>query len=169
LADVARTYRDYLRECEQLGLNMADRAVLFPPDLNAAHQRTMKMIAFESDRALNEKLAERAASLRKFILERDGFMIRPAENSEEFKEEGAALGHCVGGYAKDMAEGKIAIFFVRPIHAPDKPYFTLELKGKQVTQCRTKDNKPYEGAVKAFVDAWAAEVVAKGGRKRVRV
>jgi hypothetical protein len=64
-----------------------------------------------------------------------------------------------------MANGETAIFFIRRLDSPDTPFYTLELKGKKITQCRTKNNKPYNGQVKEFAETWLREVVNGSGKK----
>ena len=166
-----RIYRDYIQECEQLGLNLEDRTVLFPRDLQAAHNCTMAQIDFRRNKADQEAFARQAEKLERWAWEKDGLLIRPARKQEELAEEGAALHHCVGRYAKRMAAGETAIFFVRKAEAPDEPCYTLELQGGRVAQCRTENNRSYEsnGRVKAFVDAWTRDVVRakrkKSGKK----
>lgn len=165
---VAGEYRDYLQECTQLGLDMGNREILFPKDLQAAHERTMEQVDFEKNRADQEKFQKAVKALEKYAWQKDGLLIRPARTQEELREEGAALHHCVGGYAKRMADGETAIFFIRKADAPDTPYFTLELKKKRVIQCRTAHNASYTGRpeVLAFVQEWEKTVVAKGGVKK---
>lgn len=165
---VAGEYRDYLRECTQLGLDMGSREILFPKDLKAAHERTMAQVDFEKNKADQEKFQKAVDKLEKYAWEKGGLLIRPARTQEELCEEGAALHHCVGGYIKDMADGKTAIFFVRKTDAPDTPYFTLELEKKQVIQCRTECNASYNNVpeVLAFVKEWERTVVAKDGVKK---
>lgn len=77
----------------------------------------------------------------------------------------------MGGYALRMAEGKTAIFFIRLAEEPDRPYYTLELQGKKLIQCRTKNNAPYteNAGIEAFVNSWLTEVVAKGGVKKKKI
>ena len=67
-----------------------------------------------------------------------------------------------------MAKGETAIFVIRKTEEADRPFYTLELKNKEVAQCRTTHNKSYElePEVKAFVDAWMQEVVLTGGKKQ---
>ena len=48
---VGDTYRDYLGDCVALNLNLDDRSVLFPPDLPAAHQRTIEMLRYREIKA----------------------------------------------------------------------------------------------------------------------
>ena len=167
---IIRAYRDYLRECEQLHFDLHDREILFPKDLVAAHDRTMKQIAFEKNKADQEKFHKAVEKLEKFAWGEGEFFIRPAREQMELTAEGKALHHCVGGYIKRMAEGETAIFFLRKVSEPDKPFYTLELQKKRVIQCRTEHNASYDRNpdVKNFVDMWMEKVVKKGGNKKAK-
>lgn len=149
-------FRDYISECLKLKLDLNDRAVLFPKNLRSAHERTSAMVEYENNPKQWDDFVKRAKKLKKYAWNMGDLMIRVAEYPTELKVEGAALGHCVAGYAKDMANGKTSIFFVRRTAEPDKPYFTLEYKNGMVAQCRTNSNVSYESfpEVKAFVEAW---------------
>lgn len=165
--ETARTYRDYLQECEQLRLDLRDKEILFPKDLEAAHDRTMEQVRFEQNKADQEKFQKAVNKLEKFAWQMGAYLIRPAREQTELTEEGKALHHCVGGYIKRMADGKTAIFFLRKAAEPDKPFYTLELQNKRVIQCRTEHNASYdrEPDVKNFVDMWMEQVVLKGKKK----
>ena len=167
---IIRAYRDYLRECEQLHFDLHDREILFPKDLVAAHDRTMKQIAFEKNKADQEKFQKAVEKLEKFAWSEGEFFIRPAREQMELTAEGKALHHCVGGYIRRMAEGETAIFFLRKISEPDKPFYTLELQKKRVIQCRTEHNASYDRNpdVKKFVDMWIEKIVKSGGNKKAR-
>lgn len=167
---IIRAYRDYLRECEQLHFDLHDREILFPKDLVAAHDRTMKQIAFEKNKADQEKFQKAVEKLEKFAWSEGDFFIRPAREQMELTAEGKDLHHCVGGYIRDMAEEKTAIFFLRKANEPDKPFYTLELQKKRVIQCRTEHNASYDRNpdVKNFVDMWMEKVVKKGGKKKAK-
>ena len=158
-------FRDYLLDCATLGLDLNDRAVLLPKDLNAAHRRTIAQVKHKANEAKRAEFHRRAEKLAAWRYEADGLLIRPAADADELIAEGGALHHCVGGYADRMADGETDIFFVRRLDAPDEPYYTLELKNRSVVQCRTLHNASYEGnqAVYDFVAAWLRDVV--GGRK----
>lgn len=170
LEGIIRAYRDYLRECEQLHFDLHDREILFPKDLVAAHDRTMKQIAFEKNKADQEKFQKAVEKLEKFAWREGEFFIRPAREQMELTAEGKALHHCVGGYIRRMAEGETAIFFLRKVSEPDKPFYTLELQKKRVIQCRTEHNASYDRKpdVKKFVDMWMEKVVKKGGKKKAK-
>lgn len=158
-------FRDYLLDCVTLGLDLNDRAVLLPKDLDAAHRRTIAQVKHKANEPKRAEFHKRAGKLEKWRYEAGGLLIRPAADADELIAEGASLHHCVGGYADRMADGETAIFLVRRLDAPDEPYYTLELKNRSVVQCRTLHNASYEGnqAVYDFVAAWLRDVV--GGRK----
>ena len=168
--DTAKAYRDYLQECEQLHLDLHDKEILFPKDLTAAHNRTMEQVKFEKNKADQEKFQKAVEKLEKFAWGEGEFFIRPAREQMELTAEGKALHHCVGGYIKRMAEGETAIFFLRKVSEPDKPFYTLELQKKRVIQCRTEHNASYDRKpdVKKFVDMWMEKVVKKGGKKKAK-
>ena len=168
--DTAQAYRDYLQECEQLHLDLHDKEILFPKDLTAAHNRTMEQVKFEKNKADQEKFQKAVEKLEKFAWSEGEFFIRPAREQMELTAEGKDLHHCVGGYIRDMAEGETAIFFLRKVSEPDKPFYTLELQKKRVIQCRTEHNASYDRNpdVKNFVDMWMEKVVKKGGKKKAK-
>lgn len=170
LEGIIRAYRDYLQECEQLHFDLHDREILFPKDLVAAHDRTMKQIAFEKNKADQEKFQKAVEKLENFAWSEGEFFIRPAREQMELTAEGKALHHCVGGYIRRMAEGETAIFFLRKANEPDKPFYTLELQKKRVIQCRTEHNASYVNNpdVKKFVDMWMEKIVKKGGKKKAK-
>ena len=167
-AHIGGTYRDYLEDCARLELNLDDRAVLFPPDLTAAHQRTIEMLRHKEIRAKAQGFKKAVKKLEPLAWEKAGLLIRPAKTAKELKGEGAALHHCVGGYAERMARGETAIFLIRQASAPGEPFYTLELKNKQVVQCRTKFNQSYEqnAQVHAFVKEWMATMVLKTKKQK---
>lgn len=169
-AGVGDTYRDYLKDYVELHLNLDDRAVLFPPDLEAAHQRTIEMLRYKEIKAKDQGFRKAAKKLEPLAWEKDGLLIRPAKSARELIKEGADLHHCVSGYAERMARGETAIFLIRRAEEPDKPYYTLELRNKQVIQCRTKYNRSYEQdeRVHAFIRKWMADIVLKTVKRKTK-
>ena len=77
--------------------------------------------------------------------------IRLPREIEELKAEGEVLHHCVGTYSEKVRKGETMIFFIRLVAEPEKPFYTLEWKGK-VAQCRGFKNCDMTPEVKAFVD-----------------
>lgn len=165
--NMIQIYRDYLQDCERLALNLDDRAVLFPKDLKAAHARTIAEIKYQAEKKNEAAFQKQVDKLSRLAWEQGGLLIRPAESQKELIAEGAALHHCVGGYAGRMAEGTTAIFFIRRASDPEKPFYTLELANGRVIQCRTDHNATYTAdlEINEFVDTWMAEVVQKQKKK----
>lgn len=162
------TYRDYLRECVELQLDLDDSTVLFPHDLEAAHQRTMAQVKYRHTKEQQKCFQEKMEKQTKLEWKNDAFMIRLPKEAEELTAEGATLHHCVGGYVPQVVNGSTVILFIRRIEEPDKPFYTLEWRNGRVQQCRTLHNKDYQkdSEVKAFVDAWVAHITGKGKKKR---
>ncbi len=147
-------YRDYLRMSKEQRADMHDRAVLFPKNLVAAHDR--RVSAREAiQRERREKQLKKCESQfhknykwRKELEFSEGaYLIRQPLSSSEIVAEGAALSHCVGGYAERHADGKLSIMFLRKKTEPDKPYYTIEVSTEfKIVQCRGyKNNVVYNG------------------------
>ena len=83
-----------------------------------------------------------------------GLILRVPRDTQEIKNEGAALHHCVGTYVDRVAKGQTHIFFVRRVEEPDTPYFTMEYNNGRVIQCRGNHNCGMPASVKAFVAAF---------------
>lgn len=163
----AQTWRDYLADCVTLGLDLDDRAVLFPKNLDAAHQGTISQIEYKKDPAQWAAFAKRLGGLKKLAWESDGLLIRPPADAGEVVAEGKALSHCVGRYVSHMAKGGTTILFVRRTAQPDRPFYTLEWRDGHVVQCRTRNNKSYERdpEVWGFVKKWVEQMAKKDREK----
>ena len=164
----ADLYRDYLRECRDLKLNVKSPGVLFPQNLRKAHQQNIELIYArrEEERARqqakeNAKLAKMFEKFQKNLLPKyrkkytfasGQFFIRPAESREELIGEGMELHHCVGRYVQRYIQGETIILFVRKRSEPDKPFYTMEIdKHDSMVQCRGKFNCGRTPEVEQFV------------------
>lgn len=166
--DTPHTYRDYLKDCVKLHLNLDDPEVLFPKNLNAAHARTIAQVKYKESQISREQFAQQVKRLQWMAWERDGLLIRPPADGAELIAEGRYLHHCVGGYIDRMAAGKTTILLIRRADAPDIPFYTLEWLDGKVQQCRTLRNASYteDEQVLAFVNAWIEKVARKGKKKK---
>ena len=82
-------------------------------------------------------------------------------------QEGATLHHCVGGYAKTHASGKI-ILFIRHTRRPERSWFTLnvDIYEKKIIQNHGYGNEMAHGhqlkiprEVQEFVELWKKQVL----------
>lgn len=167
-------YRDYLKECEELNYDLTNTAVTMPADLFAAHEKTAKLIRDKKDRELTMKLNEMNKTRRalEFSVPALGLMTRLPESVKEIIDEGAALDHCVAGYADRHIAGILHILFLRKISDPDKPYYTVEVRENEIQQCRGYKNNgasnPKPPTVRRFEELYQAyldEIERKRRRK----
>lgn len=157
-------YGDYLDECNQLGMDMKNKKVLFPADLAGAHRETSMKCKIEADRLTVENFAR----FEKEITAMDtpyiygDYFIRPAASPDELRKESQELKHCVRTYVNKVARGDAAILFIRKSTEPDKPLFTLELNSeRKIIQCRGLKNCSYPEEVGELIEHWKKDIVRK--------
>lgn len=151
-----RDYRDYLKECEDLGFDMTDKQILFPRDLAKAHERTSVQLKVRANAVEDAKIRAIAEKLSGVAWQKDGLLVRPAANAEEIITEGKRQNHCVGSYLPRVARGETNILLVRRTEAPEEPFYTMEYKNGQIIQCRGNSNCMTTTEVQAFIDEWLA-------------
>jgi len=148
-------YFDYLRFCQSLGYDMTDRSILFPKDIKTAHDREMKRFQIvqnaEKDAAV-EKRYQKDLMIHGYHAQ--GYLIRPPVDIAEIINEGAALHHCVGTYADQVATGKTTILLVRKQAKPEESLYTVEWRDGRMIQCRGDHNKAPTPEVAEFIQAW---------------
>ena len=131
-------YRDYLKECAELGYNLERTAITMPKDMFAAHERTMHLYREKITAEATKKLAK-ADSKRRDLEVADmelGLILRLPRTCAEIIEEGAKLDHCVGGYADRHADGATTIMFLRIMGHPETSYYTMEVSNNlNIVQC----------------------------------
>lgn len=135
-----RYYNDYIRQCIALGYSLEDRTVRFPRDLSAAHARATSALNIVSSENQNKKFEELNPKLfekrKKLEFSAGDYLVRQPVNAQEIINEGAALSHCVAGYAQRHSGGSLTIMFLRKKSEPDKPYFTIEVSNEyKIVQC----------------------------------
>lgn len=156
----AQDYFDYIGWLEKMGYNMRNEFNLFPKNFGKAHDEMSKQYVKFKDKQTREdakrfnrflkKLKKETAEVEAMNLNIDGLFIRLPNKLEELKKEGESLHHCVGTYMERVEKGETMIFFIRQKAAPEKPYYTLEWRGR-VIQCRGFHNCDMTPEVKAFV------------------
>lgn len=161
--DALQLWRDYVGMARELGIDLQDGMRLFPRKLRRAHDEAAKLVRMREDAALDAKIAATADSLADLMWETKTLCIFPARAAGELFCEGKALKHCVGRehYARSMAEGRTAIFFIRRPAERDVPYVTLELDLKtwRKLQCYGEGDAWPGKAVDSFVARWIKDIV----------
>lgn len=137
----ARDFVDYIGECEKLGYDLKETAVLYPTDLATAHRRTSGLVKIENNHAVEQAIQDKYEQLHKACeWHDDKYAIVMPKCADEIITEGAILNHCVGNYCERVANGESIILFLRKLEELDKPFFTVEIrpnmKKLDFIQCR---------------------------------
>ena len=149
---------DYIEAAEDNGYDVTDKAVLYPPDVEKAHDRAILM----RKNKVNEKLIQSFNTLyeaySQYSFEKDGICIRIAHSEDELIKEGQILCHCVGGYGERHIKGR-SIFFIRRTEQPEAPWYTLQVNLKtgmklQLHGYQNDRNTPIPQEVHDFVNYW---------------
>lgn len=151
------SYRDYMKACQYLGLDMTEEKNRYPHDFKRWHDirideyNTAKLLKDAEER--KEFYAQFAAVASKYLgLEynkKSVYMAIIAQKPSDLVHEGETLHHCVGrmGYDQKFAREETLIFFIRTKEQPDTPLVTVEYSPtqKKVLQCYgDHDSKPTE-------------------------
>lgn len=165
----AHTWRDYLTQCETLGMDLRDESVCMPKDLTKAHEEMTRRVQYKKNMEYEEKIKRYAKTLTGYVYEWGGLQLRPFESVAEVIDEGTALSHCVGGYVRQYAERNTILCALRRADEPDVSWHTVEFSARDghLVQCRGLRNqtRPED---KPIIDAfWQAfeEHRAKKERK----
>lgn len=159
-------YRDYLKMREELEYDMTNEVYIHPKNLRKKHDELVR----ESNEKKDElriskknkqfnKIAQKYEKIsKKYAYEEDMYFIRPAKSAGEIIAEGQFLHHCVGSsdtYMGRHNSGASYIMFLRKKSEPDTPYYTIEIKGNDLVQWYSmNDRKPDGDVIKAFLDRW---------------
>lgn len=158
-------YKDYMYYAKQLNYNMSAQGTEFPRNLQEAHDNAVAAWnCIQEQKRIEQRLKDEKEKIRKAQEMNEGYASRYKKlcrlyskfsypdlvlvvpvKIEDIIAEGAALEHCVGGYAANHCLGKKTILFIRKADEPDKPYYTIEVgerdKEKYIVQCHGYKNE----------------------------
>ena len=160
MQSVVSELRDYLDMCVKLNYDMGNSFVLYPKDLQQAHDRVARRVKIKVDAQMRQdfKTAMRAISGR-LDFEADGMRIVLPDSADEIVAEGQALHHCVGSYIERAARKDCIILFLRQCEDLAKPFYTIEVRGRKIAQVRGMKNCDATPEVKAFMGQWERQVL----------
>lgn len=153
-------YCDYIRMCENEHYDLTSDFVLFPKDIQKAHDRTLRQVKVKADAKMRRdfKIAcKRIMSQLDF--EKNGMKIVYPEKPDDIVAEGHALHHCVGGYVDRVANQECIILFLRQTEQLDKPFYTIEVRNREVVQVRGNRNAEATAEVALFMEQWEKRVL----------
>ncbi len=178
--NMAKDWLEYLGWCRELGYDLDDMFIYMPTNFKKVHDRTAKEYQGLKDRQAAAERERREREVKRqmeqtrraleeilktndgmdaFSIKGKGLVLVVPETADDIKAEGEALHHCVGSYVDRVARGETSIFFVRRADSPDRPYFTLEWKNNDVSQCRGFHNCDMTPDVKAFTQAFKKKML----------
>lgn len=79
--------------------------------------------------------------IKRYEYENDEFAVRVPKSTDEIREEGSLLHHCVAGYADSHAKGTTNILFLRRRSDEQTPFYTIEIRDNRVVQIHGKYNR----------------------------
>ncbi len=166
--NVFRDWLDYLGMCKKLKYDLNNSFVLFPKHLKAAHDEANELIDFDLYGKKHQKkiVAMHDNLTAKYAFNDKKYLIKVPVNANEIVAESHKLRHCVKQYIKDVAAGKTVILFIRSTDAPDKPFYTLEVKNGSVTQCRGYRNADTTQEIEKFIERWKSKKLMLKGKKQ---
>lgn len=160
MQDLVAEYRDYLDICRKLGYDLDSNSVLFPKDLQKAHDRSARRAKVKANAQLRRDFtAAMKAISRHLDFELDGMKILVPSSPDEIIAEGQALHHCVGSYVERVAKHECIILFLRQSSNIEQPFYTMEVRNRKAVQVRGLQNCPATPEVKAFVDRYEKQIL----------
>ena len=162
-------WKDYINACEKLDYDLTNDFVLFPRELKQAHDLAYKRVEQLKKKGrkqllnnMTKRLAGYLAELKeKYSFENNEYAVVVPQNLNDIVKEGHALHHCVGSYAERFGDRKTVVLFVRNKSNMKKPFYTMEIFGGRMSQCRGKMNCAMTAEVKSFVDLFEKRILSE--------
>lgn len=153
-------YHDYLDMCRKEHCDMTSNSILYPKDLQKAHDRVARSIKLKANAQMRRDFKAVYRNVKgRLDYEREGMKIVCPASADALTAEGNALHHCVGGYVQRVADHECMIVFLRRCEEVDKPFYTVEVRKNEVVQVRGLENKPATPEVQDFIDCWTHDVL----------
>lgn len=152
---VVTEYRDYLSICSKLGYDLKNSFVLYPRDLQEAHDRVTAQFQYKKEKQMEKNFIAVYRELNgKYDFERDGLKIVYPDTPDDVVSEGHALHHCVGRYVESVSDGHCIILFLRRCSDESQPFYTIEIQGNKAVQVKGMRNCDMTLEVQEFITAW---------------
>lgn len=155
-------YRDYLDICSKLKYDLKNSFVLYPKDLQKAHDKTAHRLKHKKDAKIKKGfIAVYQDIFGKLDFEQNGLKIVYPATPDDVIVEGHALHHCVGSYVDRVARGDCVILFLRQCSDVSQPYYTIEVQNQKAVQVRGLRNCGMTSEVQDFITSWEQRVLSR--------
>lgn len=162
MQDIVTEYRDYFEMCNSLEYDMKNSFVLYPKDLQKSHDRVQKRFKIKENEQLLKNFKNAVQDAKKHMkFESNGMKIVVPATPGELVAEGNALHHCVGRYTNSVAKKECMILFLRQCTDETKPFYTVEVRGREIIQVRGVGNSLPTPEVQSFINHWQQQVLCK--------
>lgn len=81
------------------------------------------------------------------------FLVETPKNTDDLKNEGKILSHCVGSYIDRVIRGTTQIVFLR--EKQGVPQATIEIKNNMIVQAKAYSNQPLSKVEKKYLEIYA--------------
>ncbi len=161
-AGAATEWRDYLKACQTIDVDLTDKTARYPSSLKREHDRAVfkqKIILDEKKEQIFREICRNYGG--KYMFADEQYQIVVPDSMQDLFEEGRKLNHCVGQYADRIVAGTSCICFIRKREEPDAPYFTVEIYPAQdrIAQIHGLSNRDVDAkrdvGLKDFLKKWA--------------
>lgn len=167
---IASEWLDYLSMCSRMGYNLSQSNITYPRHLKKAHNEVSTIFQVKKNEAYEKQLAKMYPNImNQYGYETEHFIIDAPHSQADLVNESAALDHCVKSYVPRIIDHKCIVIFLRQKQAPEKPFYTMELRKNDLVQCCTKGNKTPEEmknqSVLDFLEEYKRTVLLNADKK----
>lgn len=154
-------YEDYLGFCKTLKLDLKDKDILYPKNIQEEHDKRLKEVKDKENKSIKRGIIRRYKKISKNIFENKKYIIFPAKSYEDLIDESSQQNNCVRTYAKKIANGECDIYFMRLSSDKEHSLVTIEVKENRVVQKRTKNNMETTKEQNKFIKQWEGNILNK--------
>ena len=149
-------WADYLNMASRIGVDLTDKAKLFPGSLKKEHDIAVfayRAVKIEIDQ---REFAERAKKNKVYEFETKKFVVIIPETPQEVVEEANAQRNCLRSYIERVKNGETVVAFVRTKADPDKTFLSAEIRNGRLIQLKGYCNSdPRTKEIVEFMNEWA--------------
>lgn len=152
-------WADYLRMLRNLEADLTDTKLVYPNSLKREHDKAARKVEQVNNERMKERFEKKAAENEWLAYKGKKLSVLIPHQMTELYEEGRKLNHCVGTYARYVADGTSIIAFIRRNENTAEPYCTVEIRGNNIVQAKGFANRQgvlFPG-VKEFLNEWSKE------------
>ena len=145
-------YGAYVRNYDGKLVEISPNTETFQPNLKELEEKK-DAIQRKKDKEISKKIAglwEQRMQIPQYHYENNDLFVMMPHGTSDLKKEGRSLNHCVADYKEFVAEEKTQIFFIRKKAAPQKSFYTLEIKNHEIEQCHGRNNVDMTEEIRSF-------------------